>query len=182
MSKPTKLNLKAYKGRSFAAYVPLVTDTLMYKPVQEASKTAPLKLAVLKHEVPDQWQVRVTGAKGMKELNDLDFTVSVVSKDVLEVNKVNASTYLDYLGGGVLAYYMPLKVTTEVLRLQLLQNNQTVLEKSLVYDPTMACAVLDLSFEETTALINSAYSLRIDLISGNLILPVAVGTLILAKE
>lgn len=186
MTTPVKVNLKAYAGRSLICEIPIVDSTKVFKPINTISKSAPAKVAVLKHGLPTKWQVKITDVRGMKEINSSDYyTARALSPDVLELTEVNSTSFTEFTGGGTLEYFQPLNLVGFTPRLQIRKGFEIVLETvglEVELDLTTNCAKLHLSPAQTESFTKSGYSLRIDLIKGGLILPAVVGTLIIMKE
>lgn len=112
-----KISLQARLGASADIALRLETGELRFAPITGMSKTAPLRVTVVGHGIPDLWYAAVVDAGGMKELNaadsnslrDADFRqVNVVDADTVDFIEVSAASFKTYTSGGYLAYYVPL--------------------------------------------------------------------------
>ena len=112
-------DLTLTQGKTFSDVVRWEQPMIVYKPVSAIAQSAPMRLTVPAHGVPNGWRVALTGAKGMPDINatanavqDTDYhTATVVDADTLELNDVNAAGFKAYLGGGILQYNAPVDLT-----------------------------------------------------------------------
>jgi hypothetical protein len=90
----------------------------VYRPVADIARGAPLRLTVPAHGCPDGWRAKVSGARGMHELDGMDYMeVTVIDADTLEFNELDGSVFRPWRGGGVLQYNTPMPLAGAVLRM-----------------------------------------------------------------
>lgn len=116
-SRPVYIPLVIHHGITFSKVFRWGQPKLAYRKIQAASQTAPCVLTTdTPHDLPDGWSFRVSGCKGMVELNDRDaserisrryFKAKVVSPTTIELNDVNAAGFRPYTGGGIITYNVP---------------------------------------------------------------------------
>jgi hypothetical protein len=115
------------QGRTFALRVHWETDPLAYREITNIERSAPARLTVPGHGVPDGWRGAVTGVKGMFEINaeanrvrECDYrALTVIDADTLEINEVNAARFHPYLSGGHLQYLTPMSLAGFTARMQI---------------------------------------------------------------
>lgn len=103
------------QGKTFAQLLRWETLPIIYKQITNISQSAPVRLTVPGHGVPDGWRCAVTNVKGMTEINatanalkDKDYhQATVVNQDIIEFNDTNATGFKPYLSGGTLQYNTP---------------------------------------------------------------------------
>ena len=107
------------RGRTFVSVLRLEILPIVYKPITALTQTAPARLTVVGHGIPDGWRCAVTNVKGMTEINaeannlsDRDYhEATVVDANTIELNDVNAAGFKAYVSGGVLQYNTPMPIT-----------------------------------------------------------------------
>lgn len=103
------------KGKTFQLIVNWEVDPIVYRPITNIQQSAPARLTVPSHGIPDQWQAVVVSVKGMEEINcknkpirETDYTrVTVIDPNTVELNKVNAADFRAYISGGYLQFNTP---------------------------------------------------------------------------
>ena len=103
------------QGRTFKLTLRWEIPPIIYKAITAMTQSAPLRITVPGHGVPDGWRVAVSGVKGMTELNvasdsprDREYhQATVIDPNTVELNSVNASSFKQYIGGGYLQYNTP---------------------------------------------------------------------------
>lgn len=183
MAAPVKVNLKAYSARSGVYEIPLSGTGKVFKPVNAISKSAPAKVAVLKHGIPNTWQVKISDVRGMKEINGTSYyTARVLSPDVFELVDVNSNSFGEYAGGGTLEYPLPLDLNGFVPRFEIRKGTEVMLEAAAVLNILNNSVQLYLSPNQTASLSSAFYTLRVDLVKDSLVLPVVIGSITVMKE
>ena len=119
--------LEFTRGKTFG---PLVvrweTSAIIYKQISAISQTAPVRMTVTGHNIPNGWRAAVSGVKGMVEMNVADpsrirdeeyHQVTVIDANTIEFNDVNAAAFKAYTSGGYLQYNTPADLTGQTARL-----------------------------------------------------------------
>ena len=119
--------LEFTRGKTFG---PLVirweTNAIIYKQISAITQTAPVRMTVVSHGIPNGWRAVVSGVKGMTEMNVADQTrirdddyhqVTVIDANTVEFNDVNASAFKAYTSGGYLQYNTPADLTGYTARM-----------------------------------------------------------------
>lgn len=119
--------LEFTRGKTFG---PLVirweTNAIIYKQISAISQTAPVRMTVTGHNIPNGWRAAVSGVKGMVEINVADpsrirddeyHQVTVIDANTVEMNEVNAAGFRTYASGGYLQYNTPADLTGQTARL-----------------------------------------------------------------
>ena len=112
------------RGETFKWSLRPEQPLLAYALVTAVSKTAPIRLTVPAHGLPDGWRFAVTGAKGPTALNAKNspmrtsdyFNAKVIDEDTIEINKVNGTAFPSYTGGGVIQYGVPMDLVGVTVR------------------------------------------------------------------
>lgn len=113
MTKP--IDITIVKGKTFKLIVQWETDPIVYKAITGITNTAPARLTVPGHGIPDGWKVAVTNVKGMTEINaqanqirDSDRRpVTAIDSNTIEINAIDASGFHAYASGGYVQYRTP---------------------------------------------------------------------------
>lgn len=79
-----------------------------YRPVSAVSLTAPVRLTVPDHGLPNGWTVKPIGTGNSPLLRLGEKLVTVIDGDTLEINDTHALDWPEYTGGVQLAYLKPL--------------------------------------------------------------------------
>lgn len=118
-------DLVVQQGKTFSLVVRWESDPVVYKAITAISQTAPVRLTVAGHGMPDGWNGAVTNVKGMTEINaeankvrDSDYNpVTVIDADTIEINAINAAGFKAYVSGGYIQYNTPVDLTGFVARM-----------------------------------------------------------------
>lgn len=110
-----KLDLAIIQGKTFFLTLRWATEPYIYKPITDIERTAPLRMTVPAHGMPDGWRFAVAGVKGMTALNAKSsppaiseyYEATVVDQDLIEVNHINGLLLQAYTGDGVIQYLTP---------------------------------------------------------------------------
>lgn len=110
-----KLDLTIRRGETVNLPIRVESSTLVYKAISAVPSTAPLRLTVTDHGLPDGWRAAIANVKGPTELNaensppkDKELrTASRVDDNTVEFNAVNAAGMKAYVSGGQLVYFAP---------------------------------------------------------------------------
>lgn len=131
--QPIKLNLKVYQGSTFKQILRWESSTKVYAPITSITKTAPVVITAVAHNIPVGWRTKVTNVLGMKEINsDSEYhTVTDITTDTVTINKINALGYTAYTNGGVLEYNQPVSLAGYTAKMQIREkiNSDTVIHE-----------------------------------------------------
>jgi len=193
--QPAKLNYKIYQGSTFQESYRWESETKVYVPISAIAKSAPCVITTAQaHTIPQGWRVRVVGAGGMKELNnvgDAYHLVTNVTDSTVTLNQVNSLGYTAYTSGGVLEYNQPVPLTGYNARMQIRETvdspttlySTTSIAGDLTVDTTLNTIMITIpasvtqAFDFTTAV----YSLELYTAAG-LVVPFLAGNLTLVPE
>lgn len=190
-------DLSILQGKTLNQIVRLETTPYVYRPITAITQTAPAVVTAVAHLVPDGWRVAVVSAKGMTQINavnfpprDIDFhQATVLTSDTVELNDVNSADYRAYTSGGYLMYYTPMDLTgvtarmsikdrvggTELLRLDTTNGR-------VVVDAVANTVLLTVDAVTTAAITWSRGVYDLELVSGAVVTPVLSGVVTVTKE
>jgi hypothetical protein len=191
MSDPAKIDFKIYQGSTFRYPLRWESDKLIYKPITNISKTAPIAITSVGHGIPLSWRINISGVKGMEEVNKLGWQTAVVSNaDLITINSVNATEFSTYTSGGLIQYYEPVNLAGLTARMQLRAtiNNSSVLHSmttengGIIVDNANKTIELFISSTATQnfTFTNAVYSLEV-VLNGDTI-PLLNGNIALERE
>lgn len=193
MSLPAKINYKMYQGSTFREVFRWESATKVYKPITAISRTAPVVITSPSHELPLGWRCRVTGASGMKQINSLAddyYVATAVDVNTVTINRVNATTFGTYSGGGMLEYNKPIPLDGITARMQIRQtiDSTDIIAEATTENGGITINVVENSItihitaEQTAAMnfINAIYS--VELVNGSFVIPFISGSINLVKE
>lgn len=193
MASPAKLNIKIYQGSTFEETLRWETNTKVYTPITNITKTAPVVITAANHGAPQGWRVLVTGVGGMKEINSFTeyLTATAVDTNTVTINSVNATGYTTYTSGGILEYNQPVNLTGYSARMQIRQklDDTTVIKElttvngGIVLDNTLKTIKMVISATDTAAFTftSGVYSLEL-VSSGGQVTTLVSGSVALVKE
>lgn len=112
-------DLNIIKGDDYLAAFQWEEPNFAYLPIESIAQSAPAKLKIADHGLPDNWRVAVQSAKGMRQINaasdppkDKDFKrIKVVDTNYIELLNTNSLDYQKHTGGGVVVYRPPVDLT-----------------------------------------------------------------------
>jgi hypothetical protein len=193
--QPAKINYKIYQGSTFQEIYRWETQTKVYEPIAQISKSAPCVVTTTSaHQLPVGWRFRVVGAGGMKELNSIGentYLATETTANTITINHVNSLGYTTYTSGGVVEYNQPASLIGYSARMQIREtvdsptvlysgsstSGDIVLNNTLKTITVTIPAVTTQAFDFTTAV----YSIEIYEPNGSVI-PFLVGNLTLVPE
>lgn len=109
-----QIDITIIRGKTFEFGFLYAEDELLYLPITAMPSTAPVRLTVVGHGVPDGWPVRVTCVKAPAELNtpdDESQIAKLVDVDTIELNALNAHCWKAFSGSGLLVLNKPMDLT-----------------------------------------------------------------------
>jgi len=194
--QPAKINYKIYEGSTFSETYRWESQTKVYVPIQSISKTAPCVITTQNaHTIPVGWRVRVVGAGGMKEINNVSddsyYLVTAATSTTITINSINSLGYTAHVAAtGVIEYNEPIPLNnyTAVLQIRETIDSTTVIHEANTTngqitinntDKTVSLvipAATTRDFDFTTAV----YSL--ELTQGTVVIPFITGNLTLVRE
>jgi hypothetical protein len=193
MVAPVKLNFKVYQGSTFREVLRWESSTKTYTPITAITKTAPVVVTAVNHNMPTGWRAKITGVSGMKEINDSEAyrVATATTTDTVTFNAVNATNYSTYTSGGVLEYNTPVDLQNYTARMQIrskLASDTVILELTtqnggIVLNNTAKTITILMTATQTTLLTfaTAVYSLEL-VLSGTEVVPFCGGTLTLVPE
>ncbi|MDR3159758.1 MAG: hypothetical protein LBU11_12325 [Zoogloeaceae bacterium] len=93
---------------AFALSLRWSAPPLIWRQVALVEASAPARLTVPAHGIPDGWFVKVESVGGMREINETGWQrATVLDANVIELNRVNASRFHRYHDGGVVKFLTP---------------------------------------------------------------------------
>ena len=112
-------DLTIQQGRTFSLALRWESSPIIYRPITAIAQTAPARLTVPTHGVPDGWRVAITNVKGMTEINaeankltSRDYhQATVVDANTIDINDINASGFKPYTSGGYIQFNTPVDLT-----------------------------------------------------------------------
>lgn len=107
-----EIDLIITRGKTFDFGLLYAESGMKYAPITAMPSTAPVRLTVTAHGVPDGWPITVVGVKAPAELNtDEPRLAAVVDADTLEFNDLNGAAWKALSGSGVIAFNTPYNLT-----------------------------------------------------------------------
>lgn len=191
MTSPVKLNLKIYQGSTFRQVLRWESSTKVYVPITNITKSAPVVITAANHAAPLGWRVKVVGAGGMKEINQLDYqTVTDKTTDTVTLNQINSLGFTTYTSGGVLEYNRPVDLTWYTARMQIRAkvDSDTVLHTlttengGILLDDVAKTITMYIPDETTQTFTFKAAVYDLELITGGEVTALASGSITLVRE
>lgn len=191
MTSPVKLNLKIYQGSTFRQVLRWESSTKVYVPITNITKSAPVVITAANHAAPLGWRVKVVGAGGMKEINQLDYQiVTDKTADTVTLNQINSLGFTTYTSGGVLEYNQPVQLTGYTARMQIREKvgSDTVLHSlttengGILLDTTLQTITLLIPDETTATFTFKAAVYDLEMLKSGEVSQLATGNISLSKE
>ena len=120
--QPARLDLRIIQGATLRKPLLMMQPTYAYRPIGSIQPSAPLRLQVPTHGLPDAWPTWIEGVRGWAALNrakerEAFRLARVIDADTLEYNDLNGSG--QQASGGHLVYRLPLDLTGASARLHI---------------------------------------------------------------
>lgn len=106
--------LRIRRGKTFILPLLFAAKPFIYKPITSIDQADPARILAPTHGLIAGWPVVVVSAKGMRQINTIDFDAdgwplrmfeaTVVNDDEIEINDVRAASFPAYTNGGSLMY------------------------------------------------------------------------------
>lgn len=192
MTTPIKLNLKVYQGSTFREVLRWESSTKVYKPITGITKSAPVVVTAVGHNVPTGWRAKLTNIVGMTELNSSDtyHTITETTVDTITINAINAVGYKDYISGGIVEYNQPVSLNGYTARMQIREklssveviDTLTTENGKIIINDTDKTITILISAESTTLYNFNVAVYSVELVSITEVLPFIYGSIALEKE
>lgn len=191
---PAKINAKIYQGITFNQVLRLESPLKTYKSISNITKTAPIVLTALEHNIPEGWRFRVTNVAGMKEINSTSgiyYYASNTTTDAITINAINAVDFTAYTSGGIVEYNTPMDFNGYTARMHVRIKLEDVMpllvltteNGGIIIDTVLKTITITISAAATAALTFSAAVYSLELVSGTGIVSSPItGSLTLVKE
>lgn len=132
------INLTITRGKTFQFGFLYADSELVYKPITAMPSTAPVRLTVEDHGIPDGWPVQVTCVRTPTELNTDEGAyrlARVIDVDTIEFNDLNANCLRAYTQSGLVVFNKPTDLTGWSARAQIRDREGGTLLFSWHSDP-----------------------------------------------
>lgn len=193
------VDINIVKGKTFEFMYRYADHDLVYAPISAMLNTAPVRLSVIDHGVPDGWPVRIEGVRQPVELNndpDSYYIATVNGPSTIELNAVRADEWRPYSSGGSVIYNRPFDLTGCSARMQIrdradgkllltLNSDQsTDPDGEIEIDVNLAAVIVRLSPAVTTAITwtRGAYDLELITPDGNIYPITAISKVTVGEE
>lgn len=109
-----QIDITITRGKTFEYGFLYAEDELLYLPITAMPGTAPVRLTVPQHGVPDGWPVQIQCVKSPPQLNSCEderYIARVIDQDTIEINAINANCWKPFSGSGLLVFNKPMQLT-----------------------------------------------------------------------
>ena len=174
-------DLTIQQGRTFSLALRWESPPVVYRPITAIAQTAPARLTVPAHGVPDGWRVAITNVKGMTEINaeankltSRDYhQATVLDANTVEINDINAAGFKAYTSGGYIQFDTPVDLTGFTARMTIKNRvGGTVLytltteNGGIVIDAAANLVTLNISAVDTAAMTFTTGVYDLEMVSG----------------
>ena len=174
-------DLTIQQGRTFSLALRWESPPVVYRPITAIAQTAPARLTVPAHGVPDGWRVAITNVKGMTEINaeankltSRDYhQATVLDANTVEINDINAAGFKAYTSGGYIQFDTPVDLTGFTARMAIKNRvGGTVLytltteNGGIVIDAAAKLVTLKISAADTTLMAFTTGVYDLEMVSG----------------
>lgn len=120
--QPARLDLRIIQGATFRKPLLLMQPVYAYKPIGTIQQSAPLRLSVTAHGLPDGWPTWIEGVRGWSALNrdkqrERFRVAKVIDADTIEFNDLNGLG--QSAAGGTLVYQLPVDLAGASARMNI---------------------------------------------------------------
>lgn len=198
--KGGKVTLEISQGRTFSKVLRWGQPRLAYRQIDSASRAAPCVLVTsVAHDMPDGWTFRVSDARGMTELNSLQYEgekiqlydATVIDPTTIEINALNAAGFTAYTGGGIITYNVPVDLAGLTAAMQVRPRidstevllSLTTANSGIVLDNAAKTITLQAPAADTALIdwIDGVWDLEVTS-AGGIVTPVAYGIVLVCPE
>lgn len=116
------VDITIVKGKTFEYMYRYADQELVYLPITAMPSTAPVRLTVANHGIPDGWPISIEGVRQPEELNtgDGDFYIaSVDGTSTVELNAVRSDNWRSFITSGSVIFNRPFDLTGCSARMQI---------------------------------------------------------------
>lgn len=174
-------DLTISQGRTFSLALRWESPPVVYKPITAITQTAPARLTVPAHGLPDGWRVAITNVKGMTEINaeankltSRDYhQATVVDANTLDINDINAAGFKPYTSGGYIQFGTPVDLTGFKARMTIknrvggtVLSTLTTENGGITIDAAAKLITLNISADDTTLMTFTTGVYDLELVSG----------------
>ena len=174
-------DLTIQQGRTFSLALRWESPPIVYRPITAIAQTAPARLTVPTHGVPDGWRVAITNVKGMTEINaeankltSRDYhQATVLDANTIEINDINAAGYKAYTSGGYIQFNTPVDLTGFKARMKIKNRvggttlyTLTTENGALAIDAAAKIITIDISESDTAAMTFTTGVYDLEMVSG----------------
>ena len=174
-------DLTIQQGRTFSLALRWESPPIVYRPITAIAQTAPARLTVPMHGVPDGWRVAITNVKGMTEINaeankltSRDYhQATVVDANTLDINDINAAGFKPYTGGGYIQFNTPVDLMGFKARMKIKNRvggttlyTLTTENGALAIDAAAKIITIDISESDTAAMTFTTGVYDLEMVSG----------------
>lgn len=161
------VDINIVRGKTFEFMFRYADEELVYLPITGMPNTAPVRLSIPSHCIPDGWPLRIEGVRQPVELNNADgdyYISSLIDSNTIELNAVRADLWRTYVSGGLAIINRPFDLTGCSVRMQIrdrinspvlltLSSDATTLpDGEIEIDVTLAAMIVRLSPAVTAAI------------------------------
>jgi hypothetical protein len=135
------VDINIVKGKTFEFMYRYADHDLVYKPILAMPSTAPVRLAISDHGIPDGWPIRIEGVRQPYELNSDDdayYIATAIDPSTIELNMVRADGWRPYTSGGSVIFNNPFDLTGCSARMQIRDRVDGTILLTLNSDPSTA--------------------------------------------
>ena len=174
-------DLTIQQGRTFSLALRWESPPIVYRPITAIAQTAPARLTVPTHGVPDGWRVAITNVKGMTEINaeankltSRDYhQATVVDANTIDINDINAAGFKPYVSGGYIQFNTPVDLMGFKARMKIKNRvggttlyTLTTENGALAIDAAAKIITIDISESDTAAMTFTTGVYDLELVSG----------------
>ncbi|MCH5583104.1 hypothetical protein [Pseudomonas syringae] len=116
------IDINIVKGKTFEFMYRYAEHELLYLPITAMPNTAPVRLTITGHGIPDGWPVRIEGVRQPVELNSAEdsfYIATSVDANTIELNTVRADQWRTFSAGGLVILNRPFDLTSCAARMQI---------------------------------------------------------------
>jgi hypothetical protein len=140
------VDINIVRGKTFEFAYRYADSELVYAPISGMPSTAPVRLSVANHGIPDGWPISIEGVRHPEELNTQDdqaFIASFVDANTIELNAVRADNWRAYTSGGSVIFNRPFDLTGCSARMQIRDRGTDKILLSLSSDSVGADGTIE---------------------------------------
>ena len=176
-------DLELLQGKTFSLALRWETPPVVYKAITGITQTAPVRVTVPAHGIPDGWRVAITNVKGMtqinveanKKLTKRDYhQATVIDANTIEINDINASGFKEYVSGGYVQFNTPTNLVGFTARMSIKNKvggtelfSLTTTNGRITIDAAARIIALNISADDTAAITWASGVYDLEMVSGD---------------